>query len=230
MIETMLSEQAGYKIKLLVPKKGNGLQLIRMAKNNAMEYIAVHENRTSKELLAVEALGKLLGMTKIPKYIEAYDISNLASESMVAGMVVFENGRPLKKAYKHFKIKNLQNQNDYACMQEVISRRLKYLNNHDDNHDIWFSRKPDVILLDGGKGHVNAVLEMIQEVAPDIAVFGMVKDNKHRTRAIATNGGEISISGTQNAFYLITRIQDEVHRYAVAYMHKSIKNIVFLLS
>lgn len=226
-IENMLSEQAGYKIKLLVPKKGNGLQLVNLAKNNAMEYIAIRENRTSKELLAVEALGKLLGMSKIPKYIEAYDISNLASESMVAGMVVFENGRPLKKAYKRFQIKNLQNQNDYACMQEVISRRLKYLDNNNNNFDTGFARKPDLILLDGGKGHVSAVLEVLQKFSLDIAVFGMVKDNKHRTRAIATNGGEISISGTQSAFHLVTRIQDEVHRYAVAYLHKKHKKYSF---
>ena len=231
LIQTMLSEQAGYQIKLLVPKKGNGLQLVHMAKQNAMESIAIHENRTSKELLAVEALGKLLGMDKIPKYIEAYDISNFGSESesIVAGMVVFENGRPLKNAYKRFKIKNLQNQNDYACMQEVISRRLKYLNNNNNNNnsDTEFARKPDLILLDGGKGHVSAVLPIVQEFAPDIAVFGMMKDNKHRTRAIATNGSEISISGTQNAFYLVTRIQDEVHRYAVAYMHKRHKKYSF---
>ncbi|MDE6777163.1 MAG: excinuclease ABC subunit UvrC, partial [Oscillospiraceae bacterium] len=103
--------------------------------------------------------------------------------------------------------------------------RLKYLNNN--NSDTGFARKPDLILLDGGKGHVNAVLPIVQEFAPDIAVFGMVKDNKHRTRAIATNGGEISISGTQNAFYLVTRIQDEVHRYAVAYMHKRHKKYSF---
>ncbi|MDE6657559.1 MAG: excinuclease ABC subunit UvrC, partial [Oscillospiraceae bacterium] len=101
---------------------------------------------------------------------------------------------------------------------------LKYL---DNNNNTGFDRKPDLILLDGGKGHVHAVQEIIQEIAPEIAVFGMVKDNKHRTRAIATNGGEISISSTQNAFYLITRIQDEVHRYAVAYMHKKHKKYSF---
>lgn len=223
-IKNMLSEQAGYQVRLLVPQKGNSLQLIHMAKKNAMEYIAVRQNRTSKELLAVEALGKLLGMSKVPKYIEAYDISNLVSESMVAGMVVFENGRPLKKAYKRFRIKEQQSQNDYACMQEVIRRRLTHLQ---DDSDIWFSRKPDLILLDGGKGHVNAVSEIVKESAPEIAVFGMVKDTKHRTRAIATNGGEISISGTQNAFQLVTRIQDEVHRYSVAYMHKNHKKYSF---
>ena len=224
LTEKMLSERAGFRVKFFVPKKGNGLQLIQMAKTNAMEVIALQENRTSKELLAVEALGKILGMSKVPKYIEAYDISNLASESMVAGMVVFENGRPLKKAYKCFRIKEQQNQNDYACMQEVIRRRLSHLYDHSD---MYFSRKPDLILLDGGVGHVHAVSEIMQELASDIPVFGMVKDQKHRTRAIAGNGNEISISGTQVAFQFVTRIQDEVHRYSVAYMHKTHKKYSF---
>ncbi len=224
MLGEMLSAQAGRKVKLLVPQRGAGAELTAMAKENAVEYIAVHENRTGKELLAVEALGKLLGMESVPKYIESYDISNLASESMVAGMVVFENGRPLKKAYKRFSIKDSATQNDYACMQEVIRRRLGHLGDPDDP---YFARKPDLILLDGGKGHVNAVAPIVAEMAPDIALFGMVKDSKHRTRAIATGGGEISVSGTQSAFQLLTRIQDEVHRYSVAYMHKKHKKRTF---
>ncbi|MDE6730689.1 MAG: excinuclease ABC subunit UvrC [Oscillospiraceae bacterium] len=221
LTEKMLSERAGFRVKIITPKKSNGLQLIRMAKQNAMEAIAIQENRTSKELLAVEALGKILGMSRVPKYIEAYDISNFASESMVAGMVVFENGRPLKKAYKRFRMKEQQQQNDYACMQEVIRRRLSHLHDleSDPDYDPYFARKPDLILLDGGKGHVHAVAGIIQELAPDIPVFGMVKDKKHRTRAIAGDGNEISISGTQEAFQFVTRIQDEVHRYSVAYMH-----------
>ena len=218
----MLSEQAGHKIKLYVPKKGGGLELLRMAKQNAVESLAVQENRTGKELLAVEALGKMLGLKKIPKYIESYDISNLASESMVAGMIVFENGRPLKKAYKRFSMKENQNQNDYACMQEVIRRRLSHL--HDDS-DAYFSRVPDLILLDGGKGHVNAVSPVVEELCPETALFGMVKDSKHRTRAIATGDREIQISG--EAFQLLTRIQDEVHRYSVAYMHQKHKKYSF---
>lgn len=224
MLSDLFTAQAGYRVKLLVPQKGNGLQLVRMSKQNAVEYIAVRTNRTGKELLAVEALGKLLGMEQVPKYIEAYDISNLASDSMVAGMVVFENGRPQKKAYKRFTIKDSVMQNDYACMQEVIRRRLSHLH---DGSDEWFSRKPDLILLDGGKGHVSAVKPILQEMAPDIALFGMVKDNKHRTRAIATSGGEISVSGTQSAFHLLTRIQDEVHRYSVAFMHSRHKKRSF---
>ena len=220
----MLSEKAGHKIKLYVPKKGTGWNSSEMAKQNAAEMLAVQENRTGKELLAVESLGKMLGLKKIPKYIESYDISNLASESMVAGMVVFENGRPLKKAYKRFSMKENQNQNDYACMQEVIRRRLSHL--HDDS-DEYFSRVPDLILLDGGKGHVNAVSPVIEELCPETALFGMVKDSKHRTRAITTEDREIQVSG--EAFKLITKIQDEVHRYSVAYMHQKHKNTVLPL-
>ncbi len=218
------SAQAGFRVKLHVPQRGDGVQLVRMSKQNAVEHIAVRTNRTGKELLAVEALGKLLGMPQIPNYIEAYDISNLASESMVAGMVVFENGRPLKKAYKRFTIRESTLQNDYACMQEVIRRRLSHLH---DGSDEGFSRKPDLILLDGGRGHVNAVAPIVAELAPDIALYGMVKDSKHRTRAIATGGGEISVSGTKSAFHLLTRIQDEVHRYSVAFMHSKHKKRSF---
>ncbi len=224
MLAAMFSGQMGHKIRITVPQRGDGIELTRMAKENAVAYIAVHANRTSRELLAVEALGKILGMDHVPKYIESYDISNLASESMVAGMVVFENGRPLKKAYKRFSIKEQAGQNDYACMQEVIRRRLSHLG---DPEDPYFARTPDLILLDGGKGHVNAVAPIIAEIAPEIALFGMVKDSKHRTRAIATEGGEISVSGTQSAFQLLTRIQDEVHRYSVAYMHKKHKKRTF---
>ncbi|MCR5718259.1 MAG: excinuclease ABC subunit UvrC [Oscillospiraceae bacterium] len=224
LLAEMFSQQMGRKVKITVPQRGGGIELTRMAKENAVEYIAVHSNRTGKELLAVEALGKILGMEHVPKYIESYDISNLASESMVAGMVVFENGRPLKKAYKRFSIKQQEGQNDYACMQEVIRRRLSHLNDPDDP---YFARTPDLILLDGGTGHVNAVAPIVQELAPQIALFGMVKDSKHRTRAIATGGGEISVSGTQSAFQLLTRIQDEVHRYSVAYMHKKHRKRTF---
>ena len=224
MLADMLSDQAGRRVKLTVPQRGAGAELTRMAKENAVEYIAVHEDRTGRELLAVEALGKVLGMDKLPQYIESYDISNLASESMVAGMVVFENGRPLKRAYKRFSIKEQAGQDDYACMQEVIRRRLSHLGDPDDP---YFAREPDLILLDGGKGHVNAVRPIVEAMAPNIALFGMVKDSKHRTRAIATGGGEISVSGTQSAFQLLTRIQDEVHRYSVAFMHKKHKKRTF---
>ena len=165
---------------------------------------------------ALEELGKALGLSAPPAYLEAYDISNLSSTSMVCGMVVFENGRPLKKAYKRFRMKEHTTQDDYACMQEALTRRLKHYLAQDED---GFSRLPDLILLDGGQGHVNAIRPIVKEFGLEIPVFGMVKDQKHRTRAISSSGGEISLSANSAAFHLLTRIQDEVHRFSVAYMH-----------
>ncbi len=216
LIEELLSHRAGRNIKLHQPQKGQLFELLKLAKNNSAEYAALKNDRTGKEVIALEELAKSLGLEKPPKYIEAYDISNLSSESMVAGMVVFKDGRPLKKAYKHFNIKEQTFQNDYGSMQEVLRRRLSRIG-HDD--DEYFNCTPDLILLDGGKGHVNAVQPIIKELGLDIPVFGMVKDNKHRTRAIAAEGSEIQINSLKAAFSLVTNIQDEVHRFSVRFMH-----------
>lgn len=218
LISQLLEKQAGGRaVKLYQPQRGLYLDLIKLAKNNSAEYVAIKNNRTGKEVIALEQLAKSLGLAKPPKYIEAYDISNLSSESMVAGMVVFEDGRPLKKAYKRFSIKEQQLQNDYGSMHEVLKRRLLHLVNQDG--DEYFSRTPDLILLDGGTGHVHAVEPILRELGLNIPLFGMVKNDKHRTRAIATGGREIQINNLQSAFDLVTRIQDEVHRFSVSYMH-----------
>lgn len=217
LLEQLMEKQAGHKVRLHVPQKGKQAELLRLARNNSAEYAAMKNNRTGKEVIALEQLGKSLGLKKPPKYIEAYDISNLSSESMVAGMVVFEDGRPLKKAYKRFTIKEQQYQNDYGSMQETLRRRLMHIVNNEG--DEYFTRVPDLILLDGGKGHVHAVEPIIRELGLDIPVFGMVKDNKHRTRAIAAEGREIQINEMRYVFDLVTRIQDEVHRYSVDFMH-----------
>ncbi len=217
LLVKMLEEQADRKVKLHVPQKGRQLELLRLAKNNSAEYAAIKSSRTGKEVIALEQLGQSLGLTKPPRYIEAYDISNLSSESMVAGMVVFEDGRPLKKAYKRFMVKEQELQNDYGSMREVLRRRLMHIVNGDG--DEYFTRTPDLILLDGGKGHVNAVAPLISELGLDIPLFGMVKDDKHRTRAIATGGREIQINSLKAVFDLVTRIQDEVHRFSVSFMH-----------
>ena len=213
----MLAKQAGRTVELRLPQRGLVSQLLRLAKDNSAEYAALRNDRTGKEIIALEQLGKSLGLEQPPRYIEAYDISNLSSESMVAGMVVFEEGRPLKKAYKRFTIKEQELQNDYGSMHEVLKRRLMHIVTQEG--DEYFTRKPDLILLDGGKGHVNAVVPILRELGLDIPVFGMVKDNKHRTRAIATGGREIQINGLKAAFNLVTAIQDEVHRYSVSFMH-----------
>lgn len=216
MVTRMLREKSGRAVDIFTRTRGNGLKLIMMAKANASESLAIKVGRTGKEIVALEELAKLLGLSEPPLYIESYDISNLSGTSMVAGMVVFENGRPNKKAYKRFSIKDVAIQNDYACMHEVLSRRFKHYTDSSET-DEGFRRLPDLILLDGGKGQVNAVAPVLRELGIDVPLFGMVKDNKHRTRAIATGGGEISISENKAAFMLLTRIQDEVHRYSITY-------------
>ncbi|MDE6425813.1 MAG: excinuclease ABC subunit UvrC [Ruminococcus sp.] len=226
IIRKMLDEQSGHKVMITTAKRGNQSELLRLAKNNSAEYAALKNNRTGKEVIALEQLAKVLGLNKPPKYIEAYDISNLADESIVAGMVVFVDGRPFKKAYKRFSIKQIRTQNDYESMYEVLERRLMHIINQDG--DEYFRRKPDLILLDGGKGHVNIITELVRDLNIDINVFGMVKDNKHRTRAITSGGNEIQINNLQSAFNLVTRIQDEVHRYSVSYMHSKHRKKTYL--
>lgn len=214
LIEELLRKRCNHAVNLLYRQRGNSLKLIMLAKNNASEHLSIKVGRTGKEIIALEELAKLLGMDKPPEYIEAYDISNLASTAMVAGMAVFENGRPLKSAYKRFSIKNVGIQNDYECMREVLVRRF---NRYFEGVDKGFSRLPDLIFVDGGKGHINAVEPVLQEMGITVPVFGLVKDNRHRTRAIASSGSEISVSSTKSAFMLITRIQDEMHRFAISY-------------
>ena len=217
LLNELMEKQSGHKVTLHVPQRGRQLELLRLAKNNSAEYAALKNDRTGKEVIALEQLAKSLGLAKPPKYIEAYDISNLSSESMVAGMVVFEDGRPLKRAYKRFTIKEQEQQNDYGSMQEVIRRRLMHIITGEG--DAYFTRTPDLILLDGGKGHVHAIQPVLRELGLDIPLFGMVKDDKHRTRAIAAGGKEIQINSLRAVFDLVTRIQDEVHRYSVSFMH-----------
>jgi excinuclease ABC subunit C len=201
-----------------------------------VEKLSMHSDRTGRELQASEELGRLLGMKKIPVRIESYDISNLASADMVAGMVVFENGRPLKAAYRKFSIKSLAGQNDYAAMQEVIRRRFgEYFKAQEENDPIKnaanaFAILPDLILLDGGQTHVAAIAPILAELHLDIPLFGMVKNDKHRTRAIATDGGEIAVRDKQTAFHLLTRIQDEVHRFSITYMKAKHKKNSFTLT
>lgn len=219
MITRLLREKSGHAVDIFSRTRGKGLKLITMAKENASESLAIKVGRTGAEIVALEQLAKLLGLENPPMYIESYDISNLASSAMVAGMIVFENGRPNKKAYKRFSIKETAIQNDYASMREVLQRRFRHYKDENET-DEGFCRLPDLILLDGGKGQVNAVEPILREMGINVPLFGMVKDNKHRTRAIATGGGEIAISENKAAFMLLTRIQDEVHRYSITYQRK----------
>ena len=226
LLEQYLSQLAGKKVTITVPQKGEQAALIAMVKNNAEDKLGRLTARPDKSEKVLDELGKLLGLQGRPEYIEAYDISNTAGTGVVAGMVVFEGGRPLKSAYRKFSIKTVAGQDDYACMREVVGRRLARLAEAGKNADgnkgestTGFARMPDLILLDGGRGHVSAVKPVLAEYGMDIPLFGMVKDDKHRTRAIAADGGEIAINASRNVFTLVSQIQDEVHRFAITYHH-----------
>ncbi len=216
LLEEWLSQTAGKKVEIIVPQKGKSAQTVQMCKNNAAEKLAQSMGRTGGVTAALDELSKLLGLEKPPVFIESYDISHTMGSDNVAGMVVFKNGQPYKKSYRRFSIKGFSGQDDYGSMAEVISRRL---NEYEINKDSGegFGILPDLILLDGGKGQVNAVKPIIDAFGYDIPVFGMVKDSSHRTRAIATNGGEIAINSKRQAFTLVSTIQEEVHRYSVSY-------------
>lgn len=213
-----LSRKAGRKVTLTIPQKGQQAQLVEMCRNNAAEQLAQSTGRfTGKEASALDELGRLLGLETPPVRIEAYDISNLAGGENVAAMVVFENGHPVKADYRKFKIKTVTGQDDYGSMREVIFRRMKEYEKTQGTNES-FARLPDCILLDGGKGHVAAVRPLLEGMGyGSIPLFGMVKDDKHRTRAITGDGGEIAINSNRSAFTLVSTIQDEVHRFAIGF-------------
>jgi excinuclease ABC subunit C len=187
-----------------------------MCRQNAAQKLALYMGRTGRGTAALDELGHALGLKRPPQYIESYDISHTAGADNVAGMVVFKDGLPLKKAYRRFSIKGFSGQDDYASMAEVIDRRLNEYEKNKDSGE-GFGVLPDLILLDGGKGQVNAVLPVLKAHGTDIPLFGMVKDSHHRTRAIATGGEEIALTSKRAAFTLVSSIQEEVHRYSVEY-------------
>ena len=216
VLEEWLTKKAERRVKFHIPQKGEQKQLVEMCRTNAAEALAQAMGRaTGRETSALDELRQLLNLPKTPEYIESYDISNLAGGENVAGMIVFENGRPLKSAYRKFKIKTVVGQDDYSSMREVIRRRFEEYRAADKPEG--FGRLPDLILLDGGKGHVGAIRPLLREMGIDVPVYGMVKDDKHRTRAITEDGGEIAIQSTRAVFTLVSSIQDEVHRFAIGY-------------
>ena len=223
LIAALIREHAGHAVKIYVPRRGEGIAKIALARKNAGEYLALRIGRTQREITALEDLRELLGLAKIPEIIESYDISNFGETGVVGGMVVYKNGRPLKSAYKRFSIKTVDGQNDYACMQEVLRRRITRFREGDES----FAPLPDLILLDGGRGHISAVSEVFEELGVDIPLFGLVKDSKHRTRAIAREGGEIEIKSNRGLFAFLTNIQDEVHRWAISYQRIKHKQALF---
>lgn len=219
LLEQYLNRLSDHRVYLTVPQRGEGRKLIQMAMSNAAEQLSYKVKHTGREIAALDELSRLLGLSKTPEIIEAYDISNLGDSGIVGGMVVFENGRPSKKDYRKFSIQSTASQDDYGSMREMLDRRFARYKSQ-EGEDSSFGRLPDLILLDGGKGHVAAVKEIFTKYGIHLPYFGMVKDDRHRTRAIAKEGGEISISSYKSAFHLLTRIQDEVHRYTISYQRK----------
>ena len=224
--ERWLTEKAGHKVTFINPKLGEQKQLLDMCANNAAENLSEKTERTGREMSALNELAQLLGLPATPRYIEAYDISNTAGSENVAGMIVYKDGRPYKAAYKRFKIRSFAGQDDYRSMAEVLDRRFA---EYEKGEDEGFSVLPDLILLDGAKGQIAAVLPVMSKHGVNVPVFGMVKDSKHRTRAIATSGGDIAIRSNRRAFTLVTNIQDEVHRFAIGY-HKARRTKAMLKS
>lgn len=218
LLRELLEKQRGKKTEFIHPQKGEHLSILNMCIKNANEHLAQSEGRLGREFAALEELASQLGLPKPPEYIESYDISHTFGADNVAGMVVFHNGRPMRSAYKRFAVKGFDGQNDVGSMNEVLRRRFEHYKNDDESST--FKILPDLILLDGGQPQVNAVLPVIRDMRLSVPVFGMVKDSKHRTRAIAYGGGEIEINSHRAAFTLVSRIQEEVHRFAVSYHHK----------
>ena len=208
-LSELLSEKAGRKVVLRLPEKGNLKQLCDMVRQNAREYAKQYNTRIEKESDTLIRLAQLLSLEVVPERIEAFDISNYGNENITAGKVCIENGKFVKSAYRTYKISGTQD--DYASMTEAIRRRFAHTEDE----------FPDLLLLDGGKTHVSVIKPVLAEMGVDIPVFGMVKDEYHKTRALTTEDEEISIAREQPVFLLIYKLQEEVHRYTVSRMTSS---------
>ena len=219
LLEQWLSEKKGKKVTVFVPARGEQLEIVNMCRKNAEEKLAIKKGRTGREIAVLDELKDLLGLEKTPEYIESYDISHTAGQDSVAGMIVFKGGKPYRKAYKRFSIKSFDGNDDYRAMNEVLTRRFSEYEKSKDSTE-GFGKLPDLILLDGGVGQVHAVEPVLREFGLKIPLFGMVKDNRHRTRAISGDGGEIAINSKRQVFTLVSEIQNEVHRFSVAYHHQ----------
>ena len=227
LIENWLSEKQGVKITLRVPERGTSKDIMNMALVNATEAFKQHGEQKLKAVREkreiMEIFRRELGLNRPVNRIEAYDISNTAGKNSVGGMIVAENGAFKKSEYRLFKIKDIEGIDDYASTKEVVARRFRR-----SDEDEKFAKLPEVILADGGMGHVTAIKETLDELGFDIPVFGMVKDDKHRTERLISSDGEIIIL-SQETFRFITAVQNEVHRFAIGY-HKKLRNDVLTRS
>ena len=220
----MLSEQVGSRVELVTPQRGAKMDLIRLANQNAAEEVERATTREERQNKLLEALGRMLGLPEAPRRMESYDISNTGADDIVASMVVYSGTRPLKSAYRRFRIQSLEGHpDDYASMQEVLRRRLQRAADGDEK----FLPLPDVFLIDGGETHARAAQTVAWEFGVDVPIFGMVKDDRHRTRALVTpEGREIGIVTQQAVFSLIGQIQEETHRFAIEFNRQQRKGRV----
>ena len=215
LIEEWLSGRKGQKVHIQVPKKGQKEKLVELAKKNADMVLMQDRERIRREegrtIGAMKEIANLLNLPKLER-VEAYDISNISGFQTVGSMVVFERGRPKRSDYRKFRIRGVQGVDDYASMEEVLTRRLSHYENY-----------PDLIMMDGGRGQVNIALKVMQQLNIEVPVCGMVKDDKHRTRGIYFHNIELPVDRDSEAFRLVTRIQDEAHRFAIEY-HRSLRS------
>ena len=215
----LLEQQFGRRPKLRVPQRGDNVRLVELANKNAFEEAERLTGKEERVNATLALLGKMLSMEP-PIRIESFDISNISGTDIVASMVVFQDGKPRKSDYKRFKVEGLQNQDDYASMHQVVKRRFV----HYQAGDKGFDAPPDLLLIDGGINHANTALQALRELNLSFPVFGMVKDDRHRTRALVTpEGREIRIDNNQAIFSLIGNIQEETHRFAITY-HRQLRS------
>ena len=233
VLEKWLSARKGSRVYIRVPKKGSKEKLVELAAKNAALVLSQDREKIKREegrtIGAVKEIAALIGVEGIHR-MEAYDISNISGFANVGSMVVYEKGKPKRSDYRKFKIKTVSGPDDYACMKEVLTRR--FVHGMEEREEMAlkemekefgsFTKFPDLILMDGGKGQVNIALEVLQELQIDIPVCGMVKDDNHRTRGLYYRNQEIPIDRSSEGFTLITRVQDEAHRFAVEY-HRSLR-------
>jgi len=219
LFSQLLEQQLGRKPKIHIPQRGDNVRLVELACRNAFEEAQRVTGKEERVNATLELLGKILNM-EAPRRIESFDISNISGTDIVASMVVFQDGSPRKSDYKKFKLEGLSNQDDYASMRQVVSRRFA----HYKAGDRGFDQAPDLLLIDGGINHAGIALQALQEQRLHFPVFGMVKDDRHRTRALVTpEGQEIRIDHNPAIFSLIGRIQEETHRFAITY-HRQLRS------
>ena len=219
LFSQLMEQRFGRATKLHVPQRGDNARLVELANKNALEEAERVTGKDERVSASLVALGKMLSM-EAPKRIESFDISNISGTDIVASMVVFSDGRPAKSAYKRFKVEGLDGQDDYESMRQVVTRRFL----HYKAGDKGFEESPDLLLIDGGVAHAMTALEALNDLDLHFKVFGMVKDDRHRTRALVTpTGEEIGIDSNQAVFSLIGNIQEETHRFAITY-HRQLRS------